>query len=301
MEKVLITGSNGSIGSSLVRKLVKAGYDVFGVDLNSSNLYLPQSNFFCGDILSNDFLHFAERVSATTIIHLAAQINVIQSNINPIHDAKTNILGSIALANTALKTNVVKFIYANSGGAIYAPSFTANCETSTTSPQSAYGLSKLTGENYLQLLFRNSPIDFVSLRLSNVYGGDSTSNSNVISIWLRQIENEAEILCKDPEARRDFIHVDDVCDAIRAAMSFDKIGVVNIGSGVSTSLQELIQAFEIATKRSVTVQYGQLEKSEIRFSTLCICKMKKLTGWKPAIKLEDGLKRMLIDVRASNV
>ena len=157
MEKVLVTGGAGFIGSHIVDKLLDNNYKVVVVDNLSSgsidNLRKSENLKFClADINDNQTEDIFESEKPDYVIHLAAQTSVTFSVKNPIEDARTNILGSINIIELSKKYNVRKFL-ASSSAAVYGmPKYLPVDENHPTEPISQYGLSKLTMENYIKLL-----------------------------------------------------------------------------------------------------------------------------------------------------
>lgn len=191
---MILTGHRGFIGTYLSRQL---NY-VTGLDIKEGN-----------DILT------CKLPDALLVVHLAAQTSVIDSLDDPYHDAETNILGTIRLAQ---KYSGIRFIFASSGGAIQ--------ETI----ESPYGLSKFCAEEYIKMLCE----DYVILRFPNIYGDGSKS---VVDKFINGPIN----IYGDGTATRDYVHISDLVEAIKKAIEWEK-GTYSLGSGKNTSVLELAQA-----------------------------------------------------------
>lgn len=196
MSKILITGHRGFIGSHLIEELTD--HEIIGLDLKEGN-----------DILS------CELPDADIVIHLAAQTDVINSVSNPIHDARTNILGTIRLAERYKDS---KFIFASSGGAIQEKI------------ESPYGLSKFCAEEYIKLIHKNATI----LRFPNIFGPRSNS---VVEKFI----NGHVYIFGDGSSTRDYVCVYNLVEAIRFSLTWGP-GTYSLGSEKSVTVLELAQA-----------------------------------------------------------
>lgn len=228
--KILITGHMGFIGSYLSKELST----FTGIDIKEEN-----------DILDCNL------PEADVVIHLAAESSVIESIKNPFKDARTNILGTIRLAQ---KYRNSRFIFASSGGAIQ--------ETI----ESPYGLSKLCAEKYIKMICK----DYVILRLPNIYGPGSAS---VVDKFLQQDKN---IIYGDGNATRVYCHINDLIDAIFGAIRWPK-GEYKLGTDQVYSVNEIAETIgkeiEFQPKRK-----GELDESTLENNT---------PGWKAYINLID--------------
>ena len=243
------------------------------------------------NILDRKFSSVFSSFNPDIVIHLAAQIDVTQSKINPIFDAENNIIAELVSGG-----NVSKFVYANSGGAIYSKNDTGiYTESSQIGPKSPYGISKYVGELYSQNIILPEKTKFVSLRLANVYGDPSneSKSSGVISKWLDAINTSREIEIRHPHASRDFVYVEDVADAIHLLSTNDFAGIYNVGSGFSSSLTEVSTLIRRLLFNEFEITFTSLGSEEVMNSQLCICRIKELTKWMPSYTLEDGLTKMI--------
>jgi len=237
IKKVLISGHRGYIGSRLKKELEKnPDYVVMGVDLKD------------GDNLLTSDLPYAD-----IVFHLAAQSGAIPSMKNPLWDAETNILGTIRIAKEYTKA---KIIYATSGGAL--------------DPESPYGLSKKTGEEYLKLLHENTVI----CRLSSIYG---EKDRGVVDNFIR--EDEPTIFGSG-EAMRDFVHVDDIVKGLVKAIEWDK-GEYSMGSAIPTSV------LDIAEATGKNIVFKNAREGEKMFAVLS----NTTPNWDVKIEVLDYVKR----------
>ena len=198
-QTVLISGNRGYIGSRLQKKLEDEGYDVVGIDHRDGD-----------DILTADL------PDVSIVYHLAAQAGAMPSIKNPMWDARNNILGTIRIAKRY--AGKAKIIYTTSGGA--------------KDPQSPYGLSKKTGEEYLKIIMGQSCNEPIICRLSSIYGDKPRG---VVDNFIRE---KKPVIFGDGSAERDFVHVDDIVEALRLASSWIP-GEYELGSGKGTTINEI--------------------------------------------------------------
>lgn len=232
MTRILVTGHLGFIGSYLMPRL-GANY---AIDLKNGK-----------DILDCDL------PDADIVIHLAAEPGVVDSVKDPFHNAMTNILGTIRLAERYKES---KFIFASSGGTIQ--------ETI----ESPYGLSKKTGEEYIKLLCD----DYVILRFPNVYGPGSRS---VVDKFLRE---DRPIIYGDGSSTRIYGHVDDVVQGILLSMHWPQ-GTYKLGSDQNYSV------LQIADAVGKPVRFKPERKGEITHSRSEL--PNETPNWKPNINLME--------------
>jgi len=288
--KILVTGGAGFIGSHLVDELIKRRYSVVILDNLSEgkkeNIH-AKARFYKINICSNLEPIFRQEKPGI-VFHLAAQKNVRKSLEDPIKDAKTNILGTLNLLKHC--ENIKKFIFSSSGGAIYGN--TKNLptpETEVPNPLSPYGVAKLAVEKYLHAL----RVSHVSLRYANVYGPrqDPWGEAGVIAIFINKIKNNQKpIIFGNGKQTRDYVYVTDVVSANIKAMQKNIFGEINIGTGKETSVNQLLKLIDQKAK----AEHIKAVAGEVQRSCLDIKKAKKILGWQPKIKLEDGIKNLLI-------
>ena len=296
--KILVTGGAGFIGSHLVDRLVLEGHDVVIVDNLSTgkrkNLNRA-ARFYKMDIQSNGIERVFRKERPSLIVHLAAQMDVRRSVADPIFDAQANILGTINLMEQAVKHGVRKVIFASSGGAVYGEQevFPAS-ESHPTRPLSPYGISKLTAEHYLYYYHSVSGIQYVSLRYSNVYGPrqDPEGEAGVVAIFTRKmLAGEQPVINGNGRQTRDFLFVEDVVEGNLAAMGKDVYGVLNVGTGTETSINELFRTLRDLTGSSCKELHGPAKKGEQARSVIDATRLRQELGWDARTSFREGLAR----------
>lgn len=298
--KILVTGGAGFIGSHVVDRLVQEGYDLVVADNLSTGKRKNinrAANFYKVDIQGSGLERVFRKERPTMVMHLAAQMDVRRSVTDPIYDAQNNIVGTLNVLAQAVKHGARKVIFASSGGAIYGEQelFPAP-ETHPLRPMSPYGISKLSGEQYLFYYQAMSGIQAVSLRFANVYGPrqDPEGEAGVVSIFAQKLlHGEQPIINGNGRQTRDFIFVDDVVEAHLAVMGKEVQGTYNVGTGEETTVNELFRVLADLTNPQCRELHGPAKKGEQLRSVVDATKLRRELGWDPKVSLREGLSRTL--------
>jgi UDP-glucose 4-epimerase len=301
MANYLITGAAGFIGSSLAQKFIDNGHKVMTIDNLSTGFKsnIPKGvSFIEGDCSSSKVINKLPDDTFDAIFHIAGQSSGEISFDDPVYDIKTNTESTLLLLKFALKNGCRRFIYAGTMSVYgiqgdYAVDENANCK-----PQSFYGVGKLASEHYLRI-YEQYGIQSTSLRLFNVYGpGQNLSNlrQGMVSIFLAQMFSNSHIHVKGSQDRyRDFIHIDDVVEAFqRCLVCQDSKGeIINIATGVRTSIKELINILISNQKNKITVEYSGKTSGDINGIYADISKMKFILGMNQLVSIDQGLSRLV--------
>ncbi|MCD6147770.1 SDR family oxidoreductase [bacterium] len=296
--RILVTGGCGFIGSHLVDKLIEQGHQVVVLDNLSTgkkeNLN-PKASFYQIDIQDPEIPQIFQKEKPEVVFHFAAQIDVRKSVESPIKDAKINILGSLNLIQGFIQVSErKKFIFASSGGAIYGDTdVIPTPETYLESPESPYGIAKLTVEKYLYFYKKTYGLDYLSLRLANVYGPrqNSKGEAGVVAIFTdKMLSGNQPIINGSGRQTRDFVYVKDVVEAALLAMEKEKSGIYNIGTAKETSINEIFRKIKELTGSNCQEIHGPEKPGEQKRSCLDYSKAKKELNWRPKYNLEEGLK-----------
>ncbi len=313
--KALVTGGAGFIGSHLCELLKVGGHQVLVVDDLSTGKpeNLPAGVTLevgtVGQVCTEAFLR---KTGVDTIFHHAAQINVRRSIENPVFDAQTNIVEGIQLLENCRRAGVRRMVYASTGGAIYGEppgDSLPVSEACAVEPLSAYGISKYAFEHYLRLYARLYGFRTSVLRYANVYGPrqDPHGEAGVVAIFLTRILNGGRpIIFGDGMATRDYVYVEDVARANLLAAEELEGEVYNIGTGLETSVLQLLQSIEAAVKdASLELPHGggaehaAERPGEVSRIALDCGYVQKRLGWKPEVELSEGIRRTLASFRTS--
>jgi UDP-glucose 4-epimerase len=304
---VLVTGGAGFIGSHLVDACVARGHRVTVVDNLSTGrraLVNPAARLHEVDIRHPDLtdVFLAERPDV--LIHHAAQAEVRRSMADPAFDAEVNVLGSINLLECCRRAGVRRVIYASSGGAAYGDTdVLPTPEEHPTRPASPYGITKRVVEDYLACWQALHGIAGLCLRYANVYGPRQSPHgeAGVVAIFChRLLRGEPVTINGDGEQTRDYVFVGDVAEAnLRALERPEATGVVNIGTGVQTSVVEIFERLRAAGGLAGEARHGPAKPGEQRRSALDASRARRLLGWSPRVSLDQGLRLTVEHFRAA--
>jgi len=295
--RVLVTGGAGFIGSHIVDCLVSEGYQVSVADNlvtgNRDNIN-QKAVLHEVDIRDEELGEVFARERPEAVIHLAAQTSVPESLEDVFYDESVNVTGTLRVLEMMRKFGAEKIIYTSSAAVYGDPVFLPVEVDHPCAPVSPYGTSKYLAEEYIKLYKRMYGIDFAILRCANVYGPRQTvsGEAGVIAVFIDRLKkNQALVINGDGRHTRDFIYVEDVARANLEALARGKGIVVNISTGVETSLQELAGEAQKAAKKEVEVIYGPERPGDILRSRLDPVKAETLLGWKASTPLYEGLKK----------
>ncbi len=304
MTTVLVTGGAGFIGSQLADRLLAEGHRVVSVDdlstgrianLVDARGYGKEFSFFNMDVRADGLASLFERHRPEVVFHLAAQAGVRPSLEDPVHDASVNIMGMLNVLEAAVHIGARKVVYAASGGTLYGePRRLPVKESAATSsrPLSPYGVSKKVALDYLSYYQRYRGLDFTALGLGNVYGPrqDPVGEAGVVAIFTsKMISGEAPVIFGDGNQTRDYVFIDDTVHAFVQAMDGGSGKLINIGTGLETSVNHLYRLLSEITGFAGEPDHGPQPAAELRRIALDISAATSAIAWKPWTHLEDGL------------
>ncbi len=293
---VLVTGGAGFIGSHVVDLLLEKGSIVSIVDNLSTGRaenINPGANFYNIDVRNPGLKEIVAREKPTAIIHLAAQVDVQRSLQEPHTDADINILGSLNLLDACSGCGVGKIIYASTAAVYGRPAYLPVDERHPVAPQSPYGLSKHTVEQYLRLYREMHGISFTVLRFANVYGPrqDATGEGGVVAIFIDKLAKGVKpAIFGDGEQTRDFIYVKDVAAACVSALQRADGGTFNVSTGKGLTVNYLYQVLKALTGSTMEPVYQQPRSGDITHSTLSNARACVSLDWRPRYILTEGLR-----------
>jgi UDP-glucose 4-epimerase len=301
---VLVTGGAGFIGSNLADRLLAEEHRVVAVDdlstgrianLGEARGYGKAYTFFNMDVRADGLLPLFERHKPEVVFHLAAQAGVRPSLEDPVLDASINLMGTLNVIECALKVGVRKVIYAASGGTIYGEPRRIPAKESAAQgshPLSPYGISKKAALDYLAFYQRFRGLDYTACALANVYGPrqDPYGEAGVVSIFVsKMLAGEAPAIFGDGNQTRDYVFIDDVIHAFVQAIERGSGKLINIGTGLETSVNGLYRLLADIIGFDGEPQHGPLPPGELRRIALDISTAASALAWKPWTHLEDGL------------
>lgn len=273
MSKILITGSNGFIGKKLKYFLLKDN-EIFEYN---------------GDIRKP--INFDDNFNV--IIHLAAKTSILDSLKNPLETMEINVLGTLNVLELA-KSKKAKVIFLSTAGVYDVSSKPVN-ENFSINPKNAYVQSKNLGEELCKFYSNVYGVCCVILRLFNVYGYPCKDN-RITQDLMDSLLNNKQVELSSPNNVRDYVHLDDVLEVIKLAVNYNsenKFDIFNIGSGVGTSVGDLVNVISDIYGKKINVKYTNFRKGEISISIADITKVRNTLGWKPKIELTKGVRMMI--------
>lgn len=298
---VLVTGGAGFVGSHVVERLLADGHAVVVVDNLSTGRrenVPPGAALAVCDLRSARLADVVAGARPEAVVHVAAQAAVSRSVVDPLHDASVNVLGTLALLEAARGAGVARVVYISTGGAAYGDTdVIPTPEDHPARATSPYGVSKTAAERYLECWSGLTGTPGVTLRLANVYGPrqDPRGEAGVVAIFCdRLVRGAACVVNGDGEQTRDYVYVEDVADAVaRALARADATGVMNVGTGVGTSVNELYRRLAALAGAAAPARHGPARPGEQRHSVLDATRAKRVLGWIPTTTLAEGLARTL--------
>ncbi len=304
--KALVTGGAGFIGSNLVDLLVADGAEVTVVDDFSRGRLqnLGPATDAAGkrlsviemDVRDPGLSDLVDRVRPDVVFHLAAQISVSASVVDPRYDADVNVLGTVNLATAARDAGVRSIVFASSGGSIYGtPERLPVDETAPLAPASPYAVSKVAGEFYLNSFSRLAGIRCTHLALANVYGPRQSpeGEAGVVAIFASALlAGRPTKVFGDGGNTRDYVFVEDVAGAFMLAATADTDRMrFNIGTGVQTSDLQLHRLVALAAGSVAHAEHAPARLGDVRDSAVDSGLAKRVLGWRPRYELADGIAR----------
>ena len=299
--KIVITGGAGFIGSHLVEKLIES-CDLHVIDdlstghFENIKKFQEKISFHNFDIHSSNEDTIDKVVKGSDIVfHLAALADIVPSMQYPEKYYNSNVTGTLKLLQSMVRNNVSKIIYTASSSCYGVPDKFPTDENAEERPQYPYALTKLLGEKIIFHWSHIYKMNAVSLRLFNVYGTRSRTSGTygaMFGVFLAQkLAKKPLTIVGDGSQTRDFTYVTDVVDALIAVSKANiKNQIFNVGSGETISINKIVELLE-CDKVFIPKRPGE---PDCTFAN--INKIKNYTDWKPQIKIEEGIKKLIDNI-----
>jgi UDP-glucose 4-epimerase len=229
------------------------------------------------------------------VSHQAARANVRESFEKPLLYADVNVVGSVNVLECCRKYGVRKVIYASTGGAVYGePRTLPVTEEHPVNPVDPYGASKHHVEHYLRIYKSSFGVDYTVLRYPNVYGPrqDPFGEAGVVAIFVgKMLKGMQPTINGTGDQERDFVYAGDVARA--GVLALDRAGgeILNIGSGIPTSVNRIFDELKELTGFRGVPAYGPAKMGEVYRIFLQADRAAEKLGWKPQVPLREGLRR----------
>ncbi len=311
MDKVVITGGAGFIGSHLATHFVEAGFDVVVIDNlstgHASNLdhIANDLQLVEGDVCDEDLVR-EHMHDARWVLHHAAMVSVPLSIDEPDVCHEINGTGTLNVLNAAADAGVESVTFAASAAAYGQNPALPKVETMAPEPISPYAATKLLGEHYCATWSAAYGVPCVALRYFNIYGERQDPlgpYAAVISKFVeRFVAGKAPMIFGDGLQTRDFCHVSDVVRANVAALTAGAAATgapINIGTGKQTSLLDLMDALNDVFGTRFKPEFHEERVGDVKLSVADITRARIVLGYEPQTELRDGLSRLVESVRGA--
>lgn len=306
--KIIVTGGAGFIGSNIADALVDLGHRVVIIDNLSrgkkENIN-PKAKFYKVDIRDKKIADIFKKEKPKAVFHYAAQIDIRTSVRDPMLDAEINVLGTINVLQAAATAKVEKIVFASSGGSLSSEeTILPTPENKIALPVSPYGAAKISAEMYLHYFWKMYGLSYAALRMANVYGPRQSPHgeAGVIAIFTdKMLHGKQPMIFGSGRQTRDYVYIEDVVRANLLALKSKKVGSYNVGTGEETDVLYLFRKLKQLTGAKVGEVHGSpvgqknkataLASGEQKRSSLNAGKIRRELGWRPVVKLDDGLRK----------
>jgi UDP-glucose 4-epimerase len=307
--KLLVTGGAGFIGSSLVDRLIAEGHAVEALDdlstgslANLAEARAERSRRFTFhqiDVRDPHVVDLIARRAPEVVFHLAARADAVASVGDPTLDAEVNVIGTVNVLEGARRGGTRKVVAASSGTALYGEVAAHELpvkESQAPAPTSPHGASRRAALEYLRLYRRLHALEYTALALASVYGPrqDPGRGSGVAAVFASHLlSGEPCTVYGDGEQTRDLLYIDDCVDAfVRAAERGDGL-LINVGTGVATTVNGLYLAIAGALGVERPARPAAARPGEVQRSVLDPARAAIQLGWAPWTSLAEGVDRLI--------
>lgn len=285
--RVLVTGGAGFIGTRLVRALAAAGAETVVADLHPH----PDADVrsVVGDLRDPEVQRRALTPGTDAVVHLAAMTSVLRSMEQPAQVYQTNVAMTADLLELARETGTRTFLFASTNAVTGDVGDTAIDEGMPLRPLTPYGATKAAAEMLLSAYTASYGMRCCALRFANVYGPGMARKDSMVPRLMRAARSGAQVeIYGDGKQARDFVHVDDVIQAILLAWRTGHVGPLIVGSGRSVSVNELVDLTRRVTGAPLPTRYVPAKPGEMPAVVLDVSAARAL-GFRPRYDLEAGL------------
>lgn len=295
-KKCLILGGNGFIGKNLVKHLSTMNYRVTSFDK-----ILPEDNIKCVNYIQGDFMSdisLQESIKGQdVIVHLISTITPRSPLVAQLEAYRTDVYQTVKILEY-IKDTQAKLIFASSGGTVYGqPKTLPVSEEHATRPIVHYGMIKVIIENLIFMYNLMFGMKNIVLRLSNPYGPgqDYKHGVGIINALLKNYaDNKPTTIWGDGTATKDYIYIDDLCEYIEKTIEYEGgTEVFNIGSGVGTSVNEIITIINKILREKLVEEYTAALNNDVKNIILDTKIAQRELRFKPRYDINSGIKKYI--------
>lgn len=304
MSRLVVLGADGFIGRHLIGALAKnskleiVAFDRFSAYQNGEKHFFEDLDNV--QIIAGNFFNRSDVESILEkddyVFHLISSTNPASSNDDPFIDIDTNIRSSVELFELCVQKDIKKVMYFSSGGTVYGDIDSGKINENTAAqPRSPYGIGKLTIESYLRYFKFAHGLDYIVYRIANPYGPGQNifGKQGVVPIFMHRFLTKSDItVFGDGEMIRDYLYIDDLVAAIIGSYAIsNKYSEYNIGSGIGTSVNQLISAIESVVGSTIPKEYKETPATYVEKSVLDNSRFTQEFNILPTVALTDGIGR----------
>lgn len=303
--KVLILGGCGFIGKYLLKALAEDDIPSVVFDLCAD----PEQSSPACVFVRGKFTESAQveavivQHGITHLVHLVSTTLPKSSNEDKPYDLSSNVIQTLHLLDLCVKYQLKKILFMSSGGTIYGvPRYLPVDESHPTDPICSYGIGKLAIEKYLFLYRHLHGLNYVALRAANPYGPGQNpfSGQGVIANFIHKMHTRQPLeVWGDGSTVRDYFHVRDLANLTKLALFSQETGIFNAGSGVGSSINQLISTLKTIVNRPSDVIYKEQRGVDVPAIVLDCTAAENKFGWRATTSLQAGIEDYVEWYRAS--
>ena len=287
-KKILVLGGTGSIGKSLIPKLISNNFNCFSISKKPSNENLI-NNIQCDITEFKKLNKIINKQKPDVIIHLAGLVGNIKCEKNPQNAILTNVIGTLNVLNASIKLKP-KIIFISTGE-IYGKTKNKASEKSNLRPTNVYGKTKMLSEILIQNFTKNYQISSIILRLSYCYSENLSKKG--FSLMFKNAIMGKKIQIFGGDQTVNLLHIDDAVDAIIKSIDYKKSGIFNIASSETYNLISIIKKLNKIMNQKIDYELLPYRGFEVKTSKLNINHSKKTLKFTPSKKLDEVLHTMV--------
>lgn len=301
MKTILIIGGNGFVGYHVLSRLVKEGKKIRCINrsMPERDYRFDEIDYRIGDALDRCFLEEA-LFGVDTVLDFVSTTMPNTKEISLENEINSTLRYHNLILTTMMEAGVNNYVFPSSGGAIYGSrSDVPAIETDSLLPTTPYGVGKKMTEDMIHYFGEKCGLNAYILRIGNVYGSNRfrKRQQGVVDVFIQNALEDRPITIwgNASSAIRDYVHLDDVAEAVNMVVDFgfDGIKTYNIGTGIGTSLIEIVQIIEQLIGHNIRKEYKNDGASGVNRIILSNDKIRSEIGWSPVVTLEEGIHNTL--------